>query len=117
MSRRGTLILQYDAPDSADAWVHGPHYDELLSVPGVISISRYKRADKVENWRQYMVIIESDDVDATLAWRNGPNGKRSQDDAGQNGLRNRSGAWFELIYAGERGQPTKASGSGRGGAA
>lgn len=98
--QKGTLVLQYDAPDEADAWFHGPHYTELLTVvPGVVAVRRYKLASATDPWPKYLVIIESADIDATLAWRKSAEGKLSQDDATRHGLRNRASAVYHCIFS------------------
>ena len=94
-----SFLLQYDAPDEADAWFHGPHYSELLTVPGVVSARRYKLASSNDSWRKYLVIIESADIDATLAWRNSAEGKRSQDEATRHGVTNRISAVYRCIFS------------------
>ena len=43
-------------------------------------------------------LIESDDVDATLAWRDGPDGQRSQAEANERGVTNRYGMVCKRIY-------------------
>lgn len=100
MQEQGTLVLQYDAPDEADAWFHGPHYTELLTiVPGVVSVRRYKLASSTDPWPKYLVIIESADIDATMTWRESAEGKSSQDDATRHGLRNRTAAVYRCIFS------------------
>lgn len=92
-----TLVLQYDAPDEADSWFHGPHYAELAAVPGVVSARRYKLTRATEGWLKYLVVIESSDIDATLAWRNSPDGRRSQDEASQHGVTKRTSAIYHCV--------------------
>jgi hypothetical protein len=92
MKRRGIILLMNDAPaDKAFVdWLQGPHMEESRSAPGVTNITRYKIVDGPPERRQYLGIIESDDLDATLAWRNGPQGQRAAEETLKRGLRNRT---------------------------
>jgi uncharacterized protein (DUF1330 family) len=99
MAKDATLVLQYDAPDEADDWFHGPHYAELRSVPGVVSAHRYKLTGENALCRKYLVIIECDDIDATLAWRNSADGQRSQAEANRHGVTNRVSAVYRCVCA------------------
>jgi heme-degrading monooxygenase HmoA len=99
MKRKGTVIVMYDAPMEADLWMHGPHYDEVNATPGVIGVRRYEIEDGPEGCRRYIALIESDDVDATLAWRSSAAGKRSQEEADARGVSNRYAMVGRCIYS------------------
>lgn len=99
MTCAGTLVVMYDAPGSADDWMHGPHYDEVLATPGVTAVRRYEVLDGPPDSRRYIAVIESDDLDATLAWRAGPAGQRSQAEANERGVSNRFPMVCRRIYS------------------
>lgn len=63
------VIVMYDAPAELDAWMHGDHYREVLATPGVTGVRRYEVLDGPQACRKYLAVIETDDLDATLAWR------------------------------------------------
>lgn len=98
MTRRGTVVVMYDAPAHADAWMHGPHYDEVKRTPGVTDVRRYEVVEGPEGCRRYVALIESDDVDATVAWRSSPDGQRSQAEANARGVGNRLSMVCKRIY-------------------
>lgn len=98
MKKKGTVIVMYDAPADADAWMHGPHYDEVKRTPGVTSVSRYEVVEGPVGCRKYVAVIESDDIDATVAWRAGPEGQRSQAEANERGVTHRHGFICKRIY-------------------
>lgn len=98
MTRRGTVVVMYDAPADADAWMHGPHYDEVKRTPGVTDVRRYEVVEGPDGCRRYVALIESDDVDATVAWRSSPDGQRSQAEANAHGVGNRFSMVCKRIY-------------------
>jgi hypothetical protein len=98
MKRQGTVVVMYDAPEAADAWMHGPHYDEVKATPGVTDVRRYEVLQGPDGCRKYIALIESDDVDATIAWRDSPDGQRSQREANERGVTNRYGMVCKRIY-------------------
>lgn len=98
MTRKGTVVVMYDAPAEADEWMHGPHYDEVNATPGVIEVRRYEIVDGPEGCRKYIALIESEDIDATLAWRSSPEGARSQGEANARGVGNRYPMVCRRIY-------------------
>ncbi|MEO6747005.1 MAG: hypothetical protein ABIN08_21195 [Caldimonas sp.] len=98
MSNKGTVIVLYDAPPEADAWMHGPHYDEVNRTPGVIDVRRYETVTGPDGCRRYIALIESDDIDATLAWRDSLEGQRSQGEANDRGVANRYAIVAKRIY-------------------
>lgn len=89
MKKQGSVIVMYDAPADADEWMHGPHYDEVKRTPGVTEVRRYETLAAPDGCRKYIAIIDSDDIDATLAWRSSPQGQRSQAEANAQGVTNR----------------------------
>lgn len=103
---RHAIVMMYDAPaDPAfEAWMHGPHYEEVLATPGVVGVRRFETIDGPPDRRRYIAIIETDDVDATLAWRNGPAGQRSQKEADARGVTNRYGLVCKEIFSSAAGE-------------
>lgn len=98
MGKKGTVIVMYDAPPEADAWMHGPHYDEVKATPGVTEVRRYETLKGPDGCRKYIAIIDSDDIDATLAWRDSAAGQRSQGEANERGVTNRYPIVAKRIY-------------------
>lgn len=98
MTRKGTVVVMYDAPAEADEWMHGPHYDEVKATPGVIEVRRYEVVEGPDGCRKYIALIESEDIDATLAWRSSPEGARSQGEANARGVGNRYPMVCRRIY-------------------
>jgi hypothetical protein len=98
MTKKGTVVVMYDAPAEADAWMHGPHYDEVKHTPGVTDVRRYEVVEGPEGCRRYIALIESDDVDATVAWRSSADGQRSQTEANERGVSNRYPMICRRIY-------------------
>lgn len=98
MKRKGTVVVMYDAPAEADTWMHGPHYDEVLRTPGVTKVRRYEVLEGPQGCRKYIALIESDDVEATVAWRSSPEGQRSQTEANELGVANRYAMVCKRIY-------------------
>lgn len=99
--RRHVIIVMYDGPDSEEfiAWMNGPHYDEVRSTPGIVAARRYEIVEGPADRRRYVAILETDDVDATLAWRNSPAGTRSQRDANKRGVSNRYSVVGKLAFS------------------
>lgn len=94
------ILMMYDAPmdPEFEAWMHGPHYDEVLSTPGVVGVQRFDVTDGPADRRRYVAIIHTDDIQATLAWRNSPDGQRSQREANERGVTNRYGLICDTIF-------------------
>ncbi len=99
MGRKGTVIVMYDAPAATDEWMHGPHYDEVLATPGVVAVRRYEVLEGPAGCRRYVALIESEDIEATVAWRDSPAGQRSQQEANSRGVSNRYGLICQRIYS------------------
>lgn len=98
MGKKGSVIVMYDAPPEADGWMHGPHYDEVKATPGVTEVRRYETIKGPDGCRKYIAIIDSDDIDATLAWRDSAAGQRSQGEANERGVTNRYPIVAKRIY-------------------
>jgi len=92
------VIMMYDAPADLDDWMHGDHYREVLATPGVKAVRRYEVLAGPEGCRKYVAVIETDDLQATLAWRGSEQGARSQQDANDRGVSNRYGLTCKRIY-------------------
>jgi len=99
MGKKGTVIVMYDAPATTDQWMHGAHYDEVLATPGVVAVRRYEVLEGPSGFRRYIALIESEDIDATLAWRDSPAGQRSQQEANSRGVSNRYGLVCKRIFS------------------
>jgi len=99
MKRKGTIVVMYDAPTEADKWMHGPHYDEVKVTPGVVAVRRYEVVEGPPGCRRYLALIESDDIDGTVAWRSSSKGKRSQEEANARGVSNRYAMTCRRIYS------------------
>jgi hypothetical protein len=98
MKKTGTVIVMYDAPTQADTWMHGPHYDEVKTTPGVTEVRRYEVLDGPKGFLKYIALIESNDLDATVAWRTSAEGLRSQTEANERGVNNRYPMVCKRIY-------------------
>lgn len=94
------VVMMYDAPSDAEFedWMHGPHYDEVLATPGVTAVQRFEVTDGPTDRRKYIAIIHTTDIEATLAWRSGIDGQRSQDEANARGVTNRYGLVCRTIF-------------------
>lgn len=68
----GTIFVTYEAPRTREfeEWMHGPHYDDLLRQPGVVGISRFERLGTSGGMGGYVALIQSQDLAATLQYRN-----------------------------------------------
>lgn len=101
MKGKWVIFVMYDAPGEPeiDAWMHGPHYDEVLRIPGVTGVQRYAVVEGAPDRSQYLAMIETEDIEATLAWRDSPEGQRSQSEANARGVCNRYTLIGHSIYA------------------
>ncbi|MEP7299951.1 MAG: hypothetical protein ABI699_00340 [Caldimonas sp.] len=104
MRTKGTVVVMYDAPAEADAWMHGPHYDEVNATTGVTAVRRYEVLEGPAGCRRYIALIESDDIEATIAWRSSPDGARSQAEANARGVSNRYAVVCRRIYSSAPGE-------------
>lgn len=95
---RGAVVVMYDAPAAIDTWIHGPHYEEVKRTPGVTSIFRYEVIGGPLGCRKYVALIETDNIQATVAWRSSPEGQRSQAEANARGVTNRYGMICKRLY-------------------
>jgi hypothetical protein len=91
MKKRGIILLMCDAPSDPEfvQWLHGPHMDEVKATPGITKVTRYEVIDGPADRRQFVGIMETDDIDATLAWRKTAASQRSQSEADARGIANR----------------------------
>jgi len=103
VKKKATILITYDGPDTAEfhAWMDGPHYSEVSATPGIVCARRYRVVDGPAGHRRYVAILETNDLDATLAWRNSPEGQRSQKEANDFGVSNRYSVVCELLYSTE----------------
>lgn len=101
MKRSGMILVMNDAPNDEAfvEWLHGPHMAEVKATPGLTKITRYEIVDGPPDRRQYVGVLETDDLDATLAWRNSPQSRRSQEEADRRGVRNRYSLVCRPVYS------------------
>ena len=92
MPKAGVFIGMYDAPQDEDfnAWLHGRYYRAILKMPGVRSIQRLEVIDPPLGHQRYVVLIETDDIAATLRHRDSDEWRHWQQEAAQKGLINRT---------------------------
>jgi len=105
MKRSGMILVMNDAPsdEAFVEWLHGPHMEEVRATPGLTKITRYEIVDGPPDRRQYVGVLETDDLDATLAWRSSPESRRSQEEADRRGIRNRYCLVCRPVYSGAAG--------------
>lgn len=103
MPSKGIVIVMFDAPDSEEfvSWVHGPHMEIVESTPGVTKVRRYRISNGPIDGRNYIAVMESDDLEATLEWRNSAAGQLSQREADERGISNRFSLVGHEIYSSE----------------
>lgn len=101
MKKHATIMVMYDGPDTPEfhTWMDGPHYAEVAGTPGIVSAKRYRVNEGPEGHRRYVALLETADLDATLAWRNSADGQRSQKEANDLGVTNRYSVVCELLYS------------------
>jgi hypothetical protein len=99
--RKDVIVVMYDGPDTAEfvEWMNGPHYDEVKRTPGIVAARRYEIVAGPPERRRYVAILETDDLDATLAWRDSPDGQRSQQEANDRGVSNRYAVVGRLAFS------------------
>jgi hypothetical protein len=101
MSQRHVILVMYDGPDTAEflEWMNGPHYDEVKATPGIVAARRFEVTSGPAGHRRYVAILETDDLERTLAWRDSPDGQRSQKEANDRGVSNRYALVCKLAYS------------------
>ena len=101
MKRRDVIVVMYDGPDTEEfiAWMNGPHYDEVKATPGIVAARRYEIVAGPPDRRRYVAILETDDLAATLAWRDSTQGRRSQREADDRGVSNRYSVVGTLAFS------------------
>jgi heme-degrading monooxygenase HmoA len=99
--RRDVIVVMYDGPDTAEfvEWMNGPHYDEVKRTPGIVGARRYEIVAGPTERRRYVAILETEDLEATLAWRDSPDGQRSQQEANDRGVANRYAVVGKLAFS------------------
>lgn len=99
--RRDVIVVMYDGPDTEEfiAWMNGPHYDEVRQTPGIVAARRYDIVAGPADRKRYVAILETDDLAATLAWRDSPAGQRSQKEANDRGVANRYAVVGKLAFS------------------
>lgn len=97
--RRGHIVVTYRAPRDPEfeTWLHGPHYDDLLRQPAVRAVRRLEPIDATGDTAFYVALIESDDLEATLRYRNGP-GRPAQVEADERGLQRLDRYVMRTVY-------------------
>ncbi len=101
MAARHIILVTYDAPSDQEFidWMNGPHYDEVRATPGIVAARRYQVVAGPPGHRRYVAILETEDLEATLAWRNSPEGQRSQQEANDRGVCERYSLVCELAFS------------------
>jgi carbon monoxide dehydrogenase subunit G len=89
----GTIVVQYQAPRTAEfeAWMHGPHYDDLLSQPAVTGVTRFERIGTTGAVGSYLALISSDDLATTMRHRT-TQGVAAMKEADRRGVQR--GEWY-----------------------
>ena len=95
------VIVMYDAPSTPelDEWMHGPHYDEVLATPGVTGVERFEVIEGPGGARKYVAVIHTEDLQATVAWRDSKEGQLSQNEANDRGVANRYGLICKTVFS------------------
>ena len=95
------ILVTYDAPTDQEFidWMNGPHYDEVRATPGIVAARRYQVISGPQGHRRYVAILETDDLEATLAWRDSAEGQRSQREANDRGVCERYSLVCELAFS------------------
>jgi heme-degrading monooxygenase HmoA len=101
MKKSSVVVITYDGPDTAEfsEWMDGPHYEEVRNTPGIVSAKRFRVTNGPAGHRRYLAILESEDIDATIAWRDSPQGQHSQAEANSRGVTNRYSVVCELLHS------------------
>jgi hypothetical protein len=100
MKKSAVVVITYDGPDNQEFsdWMDGPHYNDVKNTPGIVRARRFKVVAGPPGHRRYLAILETDDIDATLAWRDSPAGQSSQKEANDRGVTNRYSLICEQLY-------------------
>jgi len=101
MKAKHMILVMYDGPTTAEfiEWMNGPHYDEVAVTPGIVAARRFEVTAGPEGHRRYVAILETEDLAKTLAWRDSPEGQRSQKEANDRGVTNRYSLVCELAHS------------------
>ncbi len=101
MKQKGVMVLMFDAPDTKDFldWVHGPHMQDIGKIPGVVGVRRYSIIDGPPDRRSYVAVIETEDLEASMAYRNSDQGLKPQQDSESRGVTKRYGLACREIFA------------------
>lgn len=106
MAEKGYMVELYDAPDTPEfeAWLYGPHWDEVFDIiPGLRAVRRLEVINPDRPGQQRIItILESDDIDATWAFRRSPPGRASKRAADAMGVHNREEYYARLLREVER---------------
>lgn len=99
--RRDVIVVMYDGPDTGEfaEWMNGPHYEEVKRTPGIVAARRYEIVAGPPDRRRYVAILETENLGATLAWRESPEGQRSQQEANDRGVSNRYSVVGRLAFS------------------
>jgi hypothetical protein len=101
MKQKGVLVLMFDAPETQDFfdWVHGPHMQDIGKIPGVVRVRRYRILKGPPDRRGFVAVIDTDDLEASMAYRNSPQGQGPQQDSVKRGVTNRYGLACREIFS------------------
>ncbi|MEJ0040686.1 MAG: hypothetical protein WDO68_32480 [Gammaproteobacteria bacterium] len=89
--QKGIIMVTFNAPDTQEFlnWAHTVHMKDMNKVPGVYRIRRYEIVDGPADKRRYLAVIETEDVEASMAYRKTPDGLKPQQDSNSRGVSDR----------------------------
>ena len=101
MAEKGYMVEFYDAPDTQEFedWLYGPHWEEVFDIiPGLRAVRRLEVLNPDRPGQQrILTILESDDIDATWAFRRSSRGRASKRAAEEAGVRNREEYYCRML--------------------
>ncbi len=68
-------------------------------IPGVVRVRRYVIVDGPPDRRGYVAVIETEDLEASMAYRNSEAGRKPQRDSESRGVTNRYGLACREIFS------------------
>ncbi len=101
MSRKGIVLITFDAPDTQEFldWAHNKHMQDVSKVPGITGVRRFEVVAGPEDRRRFLSITEYDEIDSALAYRKSNVGKLPQQDADSRGVSRRYLLACEEIFS------------------
>lgn len=101
MTQKGIVVLTFDAPDTPEfgAWVQGPHMEDVGRIPGVVRVRRYEITEGPPDRRAYLVVLESEDLPATIAYRKSEAYRRPIQESIDHGVTNGYSLYCREIFS------------------